>query len=178
MDWGRSSLPFFENEGPAQRQSRPDGVEQLLPERDGNMMQHVAEHDEVILSGLGCGDFLDVAPNKPDFVPRSLIQAPKARGYVDGGDFGIGIGGVEPFGHSSLAAAHLQYFRGVRRPLTHAFDIGVDVEKSRSIGFADLAFIRAEPAADERSHGHFQNAPPSFARMRGATRSTIRESRI
>src|SRR5580704_3767626 len=148
MDWGGSSLPFFENEGPTRRQCRPDGVEQLLSEYDGNMMQHVAEHDEVILSGLGCGDFLDVALNKPDFVRRSLIQAPKARRYVDCGDFGQGKGGVEPFGHSSFAAAHLQDFRGVRRPLTHAFDKGVEVEKSHTIGFADLALIRAEHAAD------------------------------
>jgi len=50
-------------------------------------------------------------------------------------------------------------------------------EMDRLAGVAAHAPARKPYAADERSDAHAQNAPANLARKRGATRSTIRESR-
>ena len=83
----------------------------------------------------------------------------------------------QPLGDRAFAATYLQDSVRIGSPALDLRGKVADIEKDRPVRFADLALVRAEHATDQRPDRHGQKAPVSFARTRGAIRSTIRESR-
>ena len=156
---------------------RPNRVEQRLAERLGNMVQYIAQNHEIVSARLRGGDVLHRALDEPDTLARSPVQTPKARRQVDAGDVGVRVQGAQPLGDGAFAAAYLQDLARIGLPALNVRGKVADIEKDRPVRIADLALVLAEHAADHRPDRHGQKAPVSFARTRGTTRSTIRESR-
>ena len=80
-------------------------------------MQNVAKYHEIVLSRFARRDFLDGAANESDIVERPVIQAADPGSDVDGGDLGVGIGGVQSLRYSTFPATHFENPIGVRFPL-------------------------------------------------------------
>src|SRR5947207_2164135 len=141
------------------------------------MVQHVAQHGQMVMSWLAGSDFLDCPLHEAHPVTRPIIEAPDTRCDVDSRDLRLRVRCGQPFGYCALAATHLQDAARGGCPLANLRGKLINVDVKPAVRVCDPTLMRPEHDAKHRTNVHTQKVPIKLARIRGVTRSTIRESR-
>src|SRR3982751_439839 len=139
-------------------------------------MDDVRDHHQVESSARLGGYFLDSALPELNSIDWSAVEPADARGDVDRGDPGVGIGRSQTLRDRTFSAAHLEYRTCVGNPCLYGRHIIIEVDVYRTIGFGNLVLEWPEGTPNCGADRH-HSAPASFARKRGSKRSLRRVSR-